>query len=281
MKELIKQLESVKLTIFDLDGVVYRGNEMIPNSDNVIQTLKDMGIKVVYNSNNSTTSRDMYVKRLTNMGIPSEYHDFYTSASITALEITKIKKNANIYVIGDIGLREELKAQGHSIITAESKFNEVDFVIVGLDIKLTYKKIRIAQKCILRGNAEFYATNPDTTLPMPDGLWPGAGVMVNAIETCTGRKPVKTFGKPEPYGIKATLRDLKIKPDEACIFGDRLDTDILAGNRANIITVMVLTGVTTKTEIDKLMEDPNKYGNLNKKLIPDLTINSLEDIFIN
>ncbi|MHA1281603.1 MAG: HAD-IIA family hydrolase [Promethearchaeota archaeon] len=279
MKNLIDELKNIKLFIFDLDGVIYRGHKLIPNANKVINDLRDLSIKIVFNSNNSTITRQMYVERLTKMGIPCEVSDFYTSAYITAAEITKIKPNSNIYVIGDIGIREELKAMGHTVIKNEKDFGIVDLVIVGLDIKFNYNKLRIAQKCILQGKADFYATNPDATLPMPDGLWPGAGVMVNAVETCTGRKPTKIFGKPEPYGIELTLKERNIKPKEACIIGDRLDTDILAGNRAGIKTICVLTGVTTEKMIKELEQNTKNNENFDENLKPDLVISDLSELF--
>ena len=110
MRELVDDLKGIKLAVFDLDGVVYRGQTLIKNVDKIIQELKDLSIKVVYNSNNSTITRQMYVERLNGLKIPCKYSDFYTSASITAMEITKIKEHSNIFVIGEIGLREELKS---------------------------------------------------------------------------------------------------------------------------------------------------------------------------
>ena len=99
MRKLIEDLENIKLAIFDLDGVIYRGETLIPSADKVIQNLKDLSIKVVYNSNNSTATRQMYVDRLKRFDIITEIDDFYTSASISASEITKIKKDANIFAI--------------------------------------------------------------------------------------------------------------------------------------------------------------------------------------
>ena len=174
MRTLIDELKDIKLAIFDLDGVIYRGQSLIPNADKIIQELKDLSIKVVYNSNNSTITRQMYVKRLTNLNIPCKFSDFYTSASITAQEITIIKEKAKIFVIGEMGLKKELKALGHEIVNkpSKSKYNEIDFVIVGLDVHFNYTNLAIAQRCILEGNAKFYATNADTTLPVADGLMP-------------------------------------------------------------------------------------------------------------
>jgi len=202
MRELIDQLNHIELAIFDLDGVVYRGKTLIPNVSEIIEELKEHSIRVVYNSNNSTITRQAYVERLRKFKIPSEITDFYTSASIASAEITKIKQNANIFVIGEVGLREELRSCGHYIITDQVKVREVDFVIVGLDRDFNYDKLSFAQKCIMEGKAKFYATNSDSTLPVADGFKPGAGVMVNALITCTGTKPIRIFGTPEPIGIQ-------------------------------------------------------------------------------
>jgi len=280
MNELIEELRDTELAIFDLDGIVYRGLERIPGVDEVITTLKEMSIEVVYNSNNSTITRDMYVKKLGNMNIESEYRDFYTSASITAAEITKLMENAKIYIIGEIGLEKELEAKGHHIIKEGTRFEEMDFVIAGLDRQFHYQKLAIAQKCILEGNAEFYATNSDSTLPSEDGLMPGAGVMINAITTCTNREPVKVFGKPNPFGINSILDDRNIEPENACIFGDRLNTDILAGNRAGIKTVVVLTGVATLQQINLLKESHEKTNDVDINMLPDMVLQSLDEIFL-
>ena len=279
MPVLLDILKNIQLAIFDLDGVVYRGESLIPNADIVIKRLKELSIKVVYNSNNSTVTRKTYMKRLKNFSIESKITDFYTSASITSAEITKIKESANIYVIGEIGLRQELKSLGHNIETNPTDYRKIDFVIVGLDRDFNYNKLAIAQRCILEGNAKFYATNMDSTLPVARGFKPGAGVMVNALITSTGREPITIFGKPEPFGIKLILKDTNIPPENACIFGDRLNTDILAGNRAGIISVAVLTGVTSRAMIENIKDKAMKSNNFDKNLIPDLVIEKLVDIF--
>lgn len=279
MRELIDDLKDIKLAIFDLDGVIYRGKALIPNVDKVIKELKENSVRVVYNSNNSTATRQTYVERLDKYNITSKISDFYTSASITAAEITKIKKKAKIFVIGERGLRSELKSQGHEVIEKVSNCNDIDFVIVGLDRDFKYKNLAIAQQCILEGSAQFYATNTDSTLPVAHGLEPGAGVMVNALKTCTDKDPERIFGKPEPFGIRMILNDIQIPAENACIFGDRLNTDILAGNRAGITTIAVLTGVTTMKMINDLKSKFEKSRGIDVNLIPDIVINKLDDIF--
>ncbi len=280
MTALIDDLKRLKLAIFDLDGVVYRGNKLIPNVDQIIKRLNNLSIQVVYNSNNSTATREMYVKKLKKYNISSNINDFYTSASITATEITKLKQKAKIFIIGEIGLKKELEAKGHTILTERDNFEVVDFVIVGLDRDFNYNKLSIAQRCILDGNALFYATNSDTTLPVAERLMPGAGVMVNAVETCTSQKPIKIFGKPNPFGINLILEERNTEPEFACIFGDRLNTDILAGNRAGIITVAVLTGVATLEDVENIKKNSLLSKKVDRNLIPDIILNSLDNIFI-
>ena len=275
MSELIKELKGTKIAIFDLDGVIYRGTELIPNVDKIIQRLKDQSIKIAYNSNNSTATRHMYADLLEKFNISSKPSDFYTSASITSEEITRIKQNSNIFVIGEIGLREELKTKGHKIISSESEYSRVDFVIVGLDREFNYHDLAIAQRCLLEGKALFYATNDDATLPIKNRILPGAGVMVKALEVCTGIKPISIFGKPQPTGIKLILQKNNISPKQALMFGDRLNTDIIAGNRAGVTTVLVLTGVTSS----KMMEEIKKDPEIDRDLLPNMIIENLDAIF--
>lgn len=279
MHELIDDLKDIKLAIFDLDGVIYRGDSLIPNADNIIKEFKNHSIKVVYNSNNSTATRKTYVERLNNFNIKTEISDFYTSASITSAEITKIKKNAKIFVIGEKGLRIELQSLGHTIVTKPKDYKAIDFVIVGLDRDFKYSNLAIAQKCILEGGAQFYATNADSTLPVARGLEPGAGVMVNALMTCTGKDPVRIFGKPEPFGINMILNDTQISAERTCIFGDRLNTDILAGNRAGIKTIAILTGVTSMEMIEELNNNSKNSNLSDRNLLPDIVLNKLDDVF--
>jgi len=279
MRKLINELKDIKLAIFDLDGVIYRGDSLISNSDKVIKDLRELSVKIVYNSNNSTATRQMYVDRLRDFNIKSDVTDFYTSASIAAGEITNLKQNATIFVIGEIGLREELKMKGHTVVNVDSDSSEVDYVIVGMDRNFNYKKLSFAQNSILQGKAQFYATNADSTFPIANRLLPGAGVMVNAVQTCTDQKPLKIFGKPNPFGISKILKETNTSPYKSVIFGDRLNTDILAGNRAKIKTVLVLTGVTKESDLIKIREELIQSAKIDKDLNPDLVVNSLEDIF--
>jgi phosphoglycolate/pyridoxal phosphate phosphatase family enzyme len=276
MPELIDDLKSIKVAIFDLDGVIYRGDKLIPGVTNIINLLKSLSIKVIFNSNNSTLTRKKYVEKLQNFGINSNIEDIFTSAYLTAEEITKMNARAKIYVIGEIGLKKELQAKGHQVLDVENDSSVIDYVIVGLDRNFDYQKLAIAQNYISQGHAQFYATNADATLPDKEKELPGAGSMVAALQKCTNQEPHKIFGKPSPLGIKMILEKTRVEVHKAAIFGDRLDTDILAGNRANIKTVLVLTGVTTLEQANQLN---NNKDNIDINLIPNIILHSLEEMF--
>ena len=146
-----------------------------------------------------------------------------------------------MYVIGEEGLTSSLEAAG--FVLAES---DVQYVIVGLDRQLTYQKLTLAVRLVKAG-AKFVGTNPDTTLPMDDGIIPGAGSFQAAITAATGVRPL-IIGKPEPTMLLIGCERLGTSPADTAIIGDRLDTDIVGGSRAGLQTLMVLTGVSTRDE---------------------------------
>lgn len=270
--KLIEELNDIAMFIFDLDGVIYRGKKMINHSDIIIKSLRKRGLDVIFNTNNSTETREMYIQKLKKFGIKITQDEIYTSAFITASSLTALKPNSNIYVIGEIGLVKELEFQGHHVIPVDSAEEDVDFVVVGLDRNLTYEKLNIAQNYIVECGAKFYATNTDATLPVKKGILPGAGVMVKAIQIATGKKPKKIFGKPHTFGIELILEKYDSPPDKAAFVGDRIETDIVAGNRAKLKTILVLTGVTTRDMVDEITDEDST---------PDIVLNSLRGLFIN
>ncbi|MFW9930883.1 MAG: HAD-IIA family hydrolase [Candidatus Thorarchaeota archaeon] len=279
MPQLIDDLRDMKLAIFDLDGVIYRGTNVIPGVTKTIELLKALSIRVVFNSNNSTLTRQAYVEKLQKFGITSNTEDIFTSAYLAAEEISKMNHQAKVFVIGEKGLKEELESKDLQVYDNENDLTAIDYVVVGLDRAFNYQKLATAQNYILLKHAVFYATNTDATLPSNDKELPGAGCMIAALQTCTSQKPVRIFGKPSPIGIKMMLEETKIKNNRAVIFGDRLDTDILAGNCANIRTVLVLTGVTNRKMVEELKIQASKSNEVDKNLLPDIIIENLNNIF--
>jgi 4-nitrophenyl phosphatase len=190
------------------------------------------------------------VKKLAKMGIAIEEGDVLTSAQATALYLERIAPaGARVYAIGEEGLRAALREK--YILTEE----EADFVVVGMDRALTYEKLRIAT-LLIRSGAWFIATNPDKTLPTEEGLIPGNGAIVAALEAATGVAPF-VVGKPEPAIFDLALARMGVGKEGAAVIGDRLETDILGGRRAGLITILVLSGATSRQGLENSSIKPD------------------------
>ncbi len=241
------RLRAANAFIFDMDGVLYRGNQVLPGVVDMLNALTIRGHKFMLATNNSSASQANYVDKLAKMGIDVPEESILTSALATRdFLATELSANAGIYVVGSQALRDELFTD----TTWEPvQFGErtPDAVVVGLDTGFTYEKLRLAAAAI-RGGAKFVATNADATLPTEDGLVPGCGSLVAAIAAASGQMPI-VIGKPEPLLIQMAVEHLGADKREAVMIGDRLDTDIIAGHRAGLLTVLVLTGVSTRAEI--------------------------------
>lgn len=242
-----------KIYIFDLDGVIYRGSEPLPHASDVVSELRNRGRAVYFLTNNSTRSRNDYASKLSGMGIHTKPSDVMTSAYATALFLKH--KNVNgvsAYVVGEDGLRKELRDAGIKILGSDA--SSVDYVVAGLDRSFDYDKLAAAQRLII-GGAVFVATNRDPTFPIENGaVLPGGGSIVSAIETASGTTPI-VIGKPETYCVQMILESAGCSADEAVMVGDRLDTDIMMGNRVGMKTAFVLTGVCDRDDIPNAPSD--------------------------
>ncbi len=266
-----KNLSDKNIFIFDLDGVIYLGNQIVPGALEVINKLEKFGKKIYYLTNNSTKTREDYVKKLEKMGIKSKIENIITSAYAAALylknkEIRK-KSKASVFVIGENGIVSELEKMEFKVYTEFKEDLKIDYVVVGLDSNFHYNKLSGGLYYISKG-AEFIATNADPTLPTEKYALPGAGTMVSALETCTNKKPSIIIGKPNPYTIESILKKEKAKAKDAVMVGDRISTDILAGKNANTTTIFVKTGAG-ENEASKIHSE---------NIFPDLTLKSVKGL---
>lgn len=261
---------AVRTFVFDLDGVIYRGEQPLPGAIDTIFALRQLQHQVYFFTNNATQTRKNYITKLTRMGIPCDKEHIMTSAYATALYL--ISQNANhstAYVVGEQGLCDELEEIGMTLVDGSSP-KDVDFVITGLDRNFTYAKLMTAQQAIF-GGAKFIATNRDTTFPLEEGLIvPGGGALVCAIESATDVMPL-VIGKPETTAMQEIFDLAGASPSDAIVVGDRLDTDILSGNRIGALTVLVMTGITT----------PEILANAPKEMEPDIVIDCLSEMLNN
>ena len=242
------------LFIFDLDGVIYTGQTVLPHAAEAVARLEAAGHPVYYLTNNSAQTRRGYRAKLAGMGIDAPEDRIMTSAYATALRLKEEgARGATALVIGQDGLYEELRAVGLRLVDP-SKDARADYVIVGIDRQFTYEKLRSAQQAILHG-AHFIATNRDPIYPLEGGrVEPGSGSIVIAVETASLTVP-EVIGKPSPGAAEIILKVSGYAPDQAVIVGDRADTDIACGKAAGMRTVLVLTGTTRRDEAERLPDD--------------------------
>ena len=235
---------------FDLDGVVWRGGEIIPGVGEALEDVLRRGLVLRYVSNNSTAHRRTVSERLAALGLPAGVERVLTSGFVTGRWLrARLAAGAPVMVVGEAGLLEELAEAGLDAYHAGGRAADAAppaAVVVGMDRSIDFSILTAAQKAI-RAGALFVATNRDATFPTPAGEVPGAGSIVAAVATAAETEPV-VMGKPG-LGLAEVLALTTGIPAEQTIFvGDRISTDVVMGEEAGMITVLVLTGVTTLEE---------------------------------
>lgn len=242
--------------VFDLDGVIYRGDETQPQAKETVLALRDRGHTVWFYTNNSSLTREAYSQKLAEHGIPTAIDHIMTSAYATALYFAESDAlGKTVFKIGGHGVTEELRTVGMKLISdGEEPGAKIDYVVVGIDREFSYKKLTRAQAAILAG-AKFIATNEDMTYPMEGGaVVPGNGCLVAAVRAATNVEPL-VIGKPEVYALDKILQITDTPRDRAYMIGDNLSTDVAVGNRAGIHSVLVLGGLTSRAQAESATGD--------------------------
>lgn len=251
-------LDKYKLILLDVDGVVWRGEKSIDANVKAMRELKRLGFKLAFLTNNSTLTRREYAERIsasTKLHVRGE--DVINSAYAASTFLLEKYGVCKIYPVGEEGLVEELKLAGHKVhvdISLE-ELGGIDTVVVGLDRRFNYEKLKIASRLVRRG-ARFIATNLDPTLPVEDGEDPGAGAIVKAVSIASGVEPEEVIGKPNPYMIELACKIFKVCKSEVLMVGDRLETDIACSFRAGVDSVLVLTGASKVEDVAKASYKP-------------------------
>jgi 4-nitrophenyl phosphatase len=247
--------------VSDLDGVVYRGNEVIPGAPEAIARLRAQGVRVVFCTNQSVTTMAEYVERLNGLGIPADAGDLVTSSTVTAEELERRgHAGARAIVLGGEGLREALRGVG---IGVEDEADRADIVVTGLDFELDYSSLRRAALAV-RAGASLVATNDDPAYPQPDGLWPGAGSILAALETATGAK-AEVMGKPHRPMMEAAARRFE-GIERIAVVGDSLHSDLAGARAMGWPGILVLSGVTSREAAE--LADPQ----------PELVLESIAEL---
>ena len=236
--------------VLDLDGVIWRGDEPIGDLPAIFQQVREAGLGTVFVTNNSTKTVDSYLEKFALLGLEVEPWQLITSAEATASYLRGLTGTGKrVYVIGERGLEDTLRAHGFEI-----SMGDASAVVVGLDRNFTYAKLAAGMALVYNG-AALVGTNPDTTLPVPGGLVPGAGAILASIEAATGRKAT-VIGKPGIEMFNQAISRLRILPHESLAVGDRLDTDIAGGQASGCLTAVVLTGAATRAQAEAWVPKP-------------------------
>jgi 4-nitrophenyl phosphatase len=251
-QELQTTLERAKSYIIDMDGVIYRGDLCLPHVPEFLQALEVNKIPYLMATNNSTKSPGEFAEKLRGMGIELSPDRILTSSVATrGMVEERYPKDTGVCVVGMNALHEAMFGDGY--FTPAGKDAEV--VVSGGHFKLTYDELKTA--CLaIRAGADWFATNGDNTFPTEEGIIPGSGAIIAALAAATNQSPA-VVGKPSTGMIEEALQALETSADETIMLGDRLDTDILAGERAGLITMLVMTGVTDQAELEALNIDPD------------------------
>ncbi|MCA9214134.1 MAG: HAD family hydrolase [Planctomycetales bacterium] len=234
-----------------MDGVIYRGNQLISGADVFVQTLLKHNLPFVFLTNNSQRSRLDVTTKLRRMGIDVEEKHVFTCAMSTARFLAKQKPNGTAYVIGGSGLLNALHKNGIAVVDSQP-----DFVVVGEGRTITLEMLEAAVQMILDG-AKLIATNLDPNCPTSDGgTRPGCGATVSYLETATGVSAF-SLGKPSPLMMRAARKELGLSTSQTVMIGDTMSTDILGGVEMGYRTILVLSGGTKEEDIKRFAYAPD------------------------
>ena len=234
--ETLRQLRGL---VIDMDGVLWLGDNPLPGLHHFFRVLRDRGTRFVLATNNNTRKPLGFVEKLAGFGIQVAEQEVIT-ASVVVVEYLKGKYPAGscVHVLAEQPFKEMVMEAGFELSDTDARA-----VVVSMDRELTYEKLRIA--CVLvRQGAEFLGANPDVCYPTPQGLAPGSGTMVAAVQACSETAPL-ILGKPEPWMYQTALKRMGLQPNEAASLGDRLNTDVAGAQRAGLRAILVLSGVCT------------------------------------
>lgn len=237
---------NIKALILDMDGVIWKGDAPIGDLPATFKRIHERGLKFVFATNNGTKTPEDYQQKLADLGVDVEAGQVITSAlGIAFLLAQKYPRGTKIFMIGEDGIRVALEEKGFDVLSVEHA-TEAQAVVMGIDRGINFQKV-VEATLLVRAGIPFYTTNTDRTFPTPRGEIPGSGSWLSVITSATGVQPT-VAGKPFPYLMELALERLGTSTEETLVVGDRLETDIAAGQAVGCPTAFVLSGVSTREE---------------------------------
>ncbi len=249
----IEALKKVKLFLFDQDGTLYLGNRLYPFTVELLETIKASGGRYMFMTNNSSKSVKDYIKKLQHLGITATEEEFLTSSQATAFYLKKHHPGKTLYVSGTQSLKDELMREGFSIT---EELDKVEVIVTGFDTELTFKKLEDVSKLLCTRNLPYIATNPDYVCPTEFGSVPDCGSVSDMLYNVSGKRPI-FIGKPSALMPQLAMEKWGYTPQQTCVVGDRIYTDVKSGLNAGTLAVLVMSGETTYEILDASADKPH------------------------
>ncbi len=245
------RLRAIRNLIIDMDGVLYLGDAPLPGLEEFFSFIEQQGIRFQLVTNNATLTPAMYVQKMARMGVAVDERNILTSAIGTADYLAaRYPRGSRIYAICEEGMHDALQRAGFVLSRRDPAA-----VVVSFDRDISYAKLREAT-LLIRAGAPFIASNPDRTLPVPEGQIPGTGTIVAAVEAATDQRPI-VVGKPEPFLMEQAMARMQATPEMTAAIGDRPETDILSAQRAGLLSILTLSGATDRARLSTFEIKPD------------------------
>jgi NagD protein len=253
----------IRSWLMDVDGVLVREQHAVPGADQFLARLTELSTPFLLLTNNSMYTRRDLAARLQLSGLHVPEERIWTSALATARFLEDQRPGGSAFVIGEAGLTTALHRAGYTLTDREP-----DYVVLGETRTYSFERITQAIR-LVAGGARFIATNPDATGPAPDGPLPATGSVAALISRATGVEPY-FVGKPNPLMMRSALNAIEGHSETTAMIGDRMDTDIVSGLEAGLETILVLTGLTARDEIERYPYQPTRTVDSVADLVADL-----------
>ncbi|VVB51341.1 Phosphoglycolate phosphatase [uncultured archaeon] len=224
--------------IFDLDGVLWRGDETVAGAPQTVNRLRELGGRLAFVTNNASKHRTKCLDKLKSAGVKATLEEVISSGSATAQYLKEKHGEGRVHVMGTDDLKREMVEAGHEVVETEA-----DYVVVGFDKGFNYEKLDKAYRTLAEHNGLFVACNGNRLFVEEDGRHPGVLPSVEALACASGRRPDVFVGKPNAPIMEMTLELLGLSPGECLIVGDTLDMDIQWGLNCGVDTLFVLSGM--------------------------------------
>ena len=250
---IFDHFKTIQALIIDMDGVLWHDTVPLGDLSQIFIRIRELDLKFILATNNATRTVSEYHEKLAGFGVDLEPGQIINAAEAAGIYLSeRYPSGTRVFVVGQPSLKRTLEDFGLKVTGLENP--EAGIVVASLDYNLTYEKLKQASLLIQNG-ADFIGTNPDVTLPTPEGFIPGSGTVIGALEIASGKK-AKIIGKPEPLLYEMALKRLGVSPEKTLAIGDRLETDIAGAQAAGIHTALVLSGASTQLQAEGFEPQP-------------------------